>query len=174
MLSPSRSGKGRLMSVFMSWSGLRWPPRCRAPDCAKDRKVLPTQFRGKRPATRADGPSACPGDSSHERGRVGASDANRDMQQAAKSIRVRNAGGFLRLRRSRRYFGPLDRVTREGTHRRAPVRGVRSHELRSTASGAAVAANRLVFRTPLSGDMRKAKGRPGALIRSEGGDDACS
>src|SRR5687767_2979685 len=45
----------------------------------------------------------------------------------------------------------LDRVTREGTHCRAPVRGGWSHELRSTARGAADAANRPSFRTPLKG-----------------------
>ena len=50
---------------------------------------------GQTPAQRADGPSACPGDSSHERGRVGASDNPWDMQQAEKSIRVRNAGEDL-------------------------------------------------------------------------------
>ena len=51
--------------------------------------------RGQTPAQRADGPSACPGDSSHERRRVGASDDPWDMQQAAKSTRVRNAGEDL-------------------------------------------------------------------------------
>ena len=56
-----------------------------------------------------------------------------------------------------RLFGPLDRVTREGTHRRPPVRGGRSHELRSTARGAADAANRPAFRTPLRGKMRDRK-----------------
>ena len=63
---------------------MRWPPRCRT--------CLLTRQPGQTPATRADGPSACPGDSSFERGSVSASDANWDMQQAAKSSRVRNAG----------------------------------------------------------------------------------
>ena len=54
--------------------------------------------KGQTPATRADGPSACPGDSSHERESVGGSDASWDMQQTAKSIRVRNAGVALRPR----------------------------------------------------------------------------
>ena len=61
---------------------------------SEDRRSLESG-QGQTPATRADGPSACPGDSSHERGRVGASDNPWDMQQAAKSIRVRNAGEDL-------------------------------------------------------------------------------
>ena len=64
------------------------------PGRSEDRRSL-ENGRGQTPATRADGPSACPGDSSHERGRVGASDNPWDMQQAAKSIRVRNAGEDL-------------------------------------------------------------------------------
>jgi hypothetical protein len=52
----------------------------------------------------------------------------------------------------------LDRVTREGTHCRAPVRGGWSHELRSTAGGAADAANRPSFRTPLK--RRRNRRRP--------------
>ena len=64
------------------------------PGRSEDRRSL-ENGRGQTPARRADGPSACPGDSSHERGRVGASDNPWDMQQAAKSIRVRNAGEDL-------------------------------------------------------------------------------
>ena len=64
------------------------------PRRSEDRRSL-ENGQGQTPATRADGPSACPGDSSHERGRVGASDNPWDMQQAAKSIRVRNAGEDL-------------------------------------------------------------------------------
>ena len=46
------------------------------------------------PARRADGPSACPGGSPFEPGGVPTKGAiPGDMQQAAKSIRVRNAGG---------------------------------------------------------------------------------
>ena len=54
--------------------------------------ILEADNKGQTPATRADGPSACPGDSSHERESVGGSDASWDMEQAEKSIRVRNAG----------------------------------------------------------------------------------
>ena len=64
------------------------------PGRSEDRRSL-ENGRGQTPARRADGPSACPGDSSHERGRVGASDNPWDMQQAEKSIRVRNAGEDL-------------------------------------------------------------------------------
>jgi hypothetical protein len=46
---------------------------------------------GETPAQRADGPSACPGDSSHER-ESGAKQRIPGHQQAAKPIRVRNAG----------------------------------------------------------------------------------
>ena len=56
---------------------------------------------------RADGPSACPGGSPSEPGGVSTkATIPGDMQQAEKSIRVRSAGGFLRLRRSRGLFGP--------------------------------------------------------------------
>ena len=43
----------------------------------------------------ADGTSECPGVSTHERGDAGASSHPRDIQQADKSIRVRNAGERL-------------------------------------------------------------------------------
>ena len=70
-------------------------------------------IRRQTPARRADGPSVCPGGSPFEPGGVSAKAAiPGGMQQAAKSIRVRNAGGFLRLRPVPRLFGPLDRVTR--------------------------------------------------------------
>src|SRR5262245_51252954 len=68
--------------------------------------------RGQTPVTRADGPSACPGDSSHERASVGASDAPGTLEQAEKSIRVRNAGDDLRPRpgSAQRWAGPTARV----------------------------------------------------------------
>src|SRR5688572_32889950 len=53
-------------------------------------------LRGQTTAEGADGSSACPGDSSHERGDAGASSHPWDIQQADKSIRVRNAGEKLR------------------------------------------------------------------------------
>jgi hypothetical protein len=95
-----QSFEGRVMTVFIAQGWMRWPPRCRPRECfgSRDRSA---RLRGKTPAKRADGPSACPGNSLHDRGRVSSSDANCDMQQAAKSIRVRSAGGFSRLRRSR-------------------------------------------------------------------------
>ena len=37
---PSCSGKGRVASVIVTWSGVRWPPRCRTPCCSRDRKVF--------------------------------------------------------------------------------------------------------------------------------------
>ena len=50
---------------------------------------------GQTTAEGADGSSACPGDSSHERGDAGVSGHPWDIQQADKSIRVRNAGEKL-------------------------------------------------------------------------------
>ena len=47
------------------------------------------------PVTQADGSSECPGDSSHERVDAGVSSHPWDIQQADKSIRVRNAGESL-------------------------------------------------------------------------------
>ena len=91
---PSRSGEGRVAIVFDTRSGMRVAATMPDPGRSEDRRSL-ENGRGQTPATRADGPSACPGDSSHERGRVGASDNPWDMQQAAKSIRVRNAGEDL-------------------------------------------------------------------------------
>ena len=90
---PSRSGEGRVAIVFETRSGMRMAATMPDPGRSEDRR--PENGQGQTPATRADGPSACPGDSSHERGRVGASDNPWDMQQAAKSIRVRNAGEDL-------------------------------------------------------------------------------
>ena len=75
---------------------------CRAPDILED-PVVQKGGRGKTTAKGADGSSACPGDSSHERGDAGASSHPWDIQQADKSIRVRNAGERL-LPRPR--FGP--------------------------------------------------------------------
>ena len=154
----------------MSWSGLRWPLRCRAPSCVRDRKVLQA-IRGKRPATRADGPSACPGNSLHERGRVSRNDANRDMQQAAKSIRVRNAG------RSTCFRGGLPS---RGVNRRWPGRllsgsgcpvpqgaGRRVCRLRVGIPGAAGAVKRPGVPHAPSGDKGKQKttGRPPAGVK---------
>src|SRR5436190_24207687 len=112
--------------------------------------------RRKRPVKRADGPSACPGNSLHERTSVGGTTpsghaASRKVHPRAERRRFPASSAIPRL------FGPLDRVTREGTHRRPPVRGGRSHELRSTARGAADAANRPAFRTPLRGEIGSKK-----------------
>ena len=93
-MPPSRSGKGRVAIVFETRSGMRVAATMPDPGRSEDRRSL-ENGQGQTPATRADGPSACPGDSSHERGRVSASDNPWDMQQAAKSIRVRNAGEDL-------------------------------------------------------------------------------
>ena len=68
---------------------------------------LPKRRTGQTTAEGADGSSACPGDSSHERGDAGASSHPWDIQQADKSIRVRNAGEKLR---------PLPRFSPERPH----------------------------------------------------------
>ena len=87
------------------------------------------------------------GDSSHERGRVGASDNPWDMQQAAKSIRVRNAGEDLLPRpgsaqRSSALGWTTARVPRK-RHAGCP---------HPNHAGAAGAVKRPSFRTPLRGD----------------------
>ena len=138
----------------MSWSGPRWPLRCRPPGCLVDRKVRHAAL-GKRPAQRADGPSACPGNSLHERGRVGRNDAIRDMQQAAKSIRVRNAGevpasGAGCLREAKIGGGPAVALIEQ----RLPCAsstGCRVCRLRVGTPGAAGAVKRPAFRTPPRG-----------------------
>ena len=53
---------------------------------------LPGGGRGRTTAEGADGTSECPGVSTHERGDAGAISQPWDIQQAEKSIRVRNAG----------------------------------------------------------------------------------
>ena len=50
------------------------------------RSIFGFRRSGRRPVKRADGSSACPGDSSHERESVSRSDATWDMEQADKSI----------------------------------------------------------------------------------------
>src|SRR5687768_3641237 len=68
--SPSRSDEGRVARVFETRSGMRWPQRCRTLRPSKDRKIF-GRLQRQTTAQRADGPSACPGDSSHERERDG-------------------------------------------------------------------------------------------------------
>ena len=102
-------------------SGIRWT----------DRRLTPTR--------RADGPSACPCDSSHGPGGVGISDNSRSvMQQADKSIRVRNAGEDLRprLRFSSTIFGV-------GLDHRPCADGMRDARIQNSA-GAAGAVKRPV------------------------------
>ena len=71
---PTRTDEGRVAIVFAARNGWRWPPRCRTLSPLSG-SLIPRVDKGQTPATRADGSSACPGDSSHERGSVSASDA---------------------------------------------------------------------------------------------------
>ena len=83
------------MTVFIAQGWMRWPLRCRARKNADyGWNVREPRDQGQQtPARRADGPSACPGGSPSEPGGVSTKGAiPGDMQQAAKSIRVRNAG----------------------------------------------------------------------------------
>jgi hypothetical protein len=80
---------------------------CRAQNILED-PVVQKGGRGKTTARGADGSSECPGDSSHERGDAGTNSHPWDIQQADKSIRVRNAGEML-LPRPRFGFGALTR-----------------------------------------------------------------
>src|SRR5262245_56115156 len=99
------------------------------------------------PTRRADGPSACPCDSSHGPGGVGASDNSRSvMQQAEKSMRVRNAGEELR---PRLLF----------------CRVLSAHGCHVFAHGAAGAVKRLSFRTPLRGNEEQDDRQPWGRTR---------
>ena len=126
--------------------------------------LAPHGAGGQMPATRADGPSACPGDSSHERERVGSSDASWDMQQAAKSIRVRNAGEVPASG-----AGCLSEAEKERWPRRLLSRaaaalcfgtGCQVCRLRAGRPGAAGAVKRQAFRTPLRGKRKANDDRP--------------
>ena len=133
---------------------------------SEDRRSLESG-QGQTPATRADGPSACPGDSSHERGRVGASDNPWDMQQAAKSIRVRNAGEDLLPRpgsaqRSSALGWATARVPRK-RHAGCP---------HPTHAGAAGAVKRPVVPHAPTGEMRNRIDRQALGPDQTRGDDA--
>lgn len=87
----SRSGRGCVAIVFDTWQRGAVAATMPAPSRAKG-PGWRFAASGETTAQRADGPSACPDDSSFERGDVGASSHPWDMEQAAKSIRVRSAG----------------------------------------------------------------------------------
>ena len=131
-LWPIQPGEGRVMTVFIAQGWMRvaattpglkdadygWNVREPWRKGDKRRRACPAKRLRREPGRalrsakarsmgRADGPSACPGGSPHEPGGVATkAPIPGDTQQAEKSIRVRNAGGFLRLRRSRGFFGP--------------------------------------------------------------------
>jgi hypothetical protein len=144
---PSRSGEGRVAiviatrqrdAVAATMSGLNaCGLRTRVGDPPADRRLTPTR--------RADGPSACPCDSSCGPGGVDASDNSRSaMQQAAKPIAC-------------------------GTQATICVRGLLplpcafAHGGHVLAHGAAGAVKRLSFRTPLLGKRTKRRpASPGA------------
>jgi hypothetical protein len=105
---------------------------------------------------RADGPSACPGGSPFEPGGVSTKAAiPGDMQQAAKSIRVRNAGDFLLSwraafeRRESKVAPPLLFQSSGWPVPRA--RAARCADSGIGRPGAAGAVNRPAFRTPPRG-----------------------
>ena len=152
---PSRSAKGRVASVIVTWSGCGGRYDAGPRDCVGSRKRS-ARLRGMTPATRADGPSACPGNSLHERGSVGRNDANRDMQQAAKSIRVRNAGEVPASAGGLPFRGEKERWPRRLLSRAAAAlcfgTGRRVCRLRAGTPGAAGAVKRQAFRTPLKGE----------------------
>jgi hypothetical protein len=92
ILSASRSVKGRAASVFVAWQR----------DAVVRHDAGLRRLRGLRflkadgahtPVTRADGPSVCPGDSSHERG-ASAEATNPGACSKPKIHRVRNAGEY--------------------------------------------------------------------------------
>ena len=92
---PSRSGEGRVAIVFEdAASGMRWPQRCRAPDTC--RRFLILAADGADAGATGGRPKCMSG---RQLARTGARLAPVTnpwgMQQAEKSIRVRNAGEDL-------------------------------------------------------------------------------
>ena len=85
---------GRLRGVD---SGLRWPPRCRTLGMPSGAFLL-TEEEGTDAGNTGGRPKCMSGRQLARTGRLGGSDASWDMEQAAKSIRVRNAGVELRPR----------------------------------------------------------------------------
>ena len=88
-------------------TGRGGPASFDGPGCLEDLTVQ--EVFGETTAEGADGTSECPGDSSHEREDAGINSQPWDIQQADKSIRVRNAGERL-LPRPR--FGSNDLFAR--------------------------------------------------------------
>ena len=132
-------------------AGCGWPPRCRALD-ADDLEIRSTRT-GADAGNTGGRSKYMSGRQLARTGRVGASDNPWDMEQAAKSIRVRNAGEELRPRpgSAQRWAGPTARVP---THTGCPQR---KH------AGAAGAVKRPVVPHALSGKEDKRRpASPGA------------
>ena len=140
----------------------------------------PRRRTGRTTAEGADGSSACPGDSSHERGDAGTNSHPWDIQQADKSIRVRNAGEDL-LPRPVRLSGfstlswafPVCRFLSNGARVPRMTLPKRRHTGCSHAkhAGAAGAVFRPAFRMPRWGEGTGLRRR--APRRDENrGDDA--
>ena len=99
ILSTSRTDTERAAMVMLRGTGRGGPQSLSGPRTSSGidrlRSFSPEGERGRTTARGADGSSECPGVSTHERGEVGDIDQPWDIQQADKSIRVRNAGERL-------------------------------------------------------------------------------
>ena len=162
ILSLSRSVKGRAASVFVAWQRdavVRHDAGLRTPRGLRFLKADGAHT----PATRADGPSACPGDSSHERGASAVSDKPWGMQQAAKSIRVRNAGESASVAAGLELAGPGPHAACEAACGSPCADAKRHTGARMQHAGAAGAAFRPVVPHAPRG-QRKAKRRPASPV----------
>ena len=147
IILPTRTDEGRVAIVFAARNGGgRWPPRCRTL-LPPSGSLIPRVDKGQTPATRADGSSACPGDSSHERGSVSASDAPGTRSRPQSPLRAE------RRRNLRPRPGSTQRVSNVGLDHRpgAEANTARGMPASNTA-GAAGAAFRPVVPHAPSGD----------------------
>ena len=163
--------RGASRAFSLRGAGCGWPPRCRTRS-PESRKIM--RVGGKTPATRADGPSACPGGSPFEKD---ASTKRRLLRHAAgrKIHRVRNAGEILLPRRVPLALRtPCRTLPKRRAKRRKGARTLRPGEVSAygrSDDGPAKPFMRAPrarlfaqsFRTPLS-QARKRTGRPASPV----------
>ena len=120
--------------------------------CCRDRKIR-NGFEGMTPAKRADGPSACPGNSLHERDRVGGTTPPGTCSKPKSHPRAERRrstcfrGRVAFLRRKGRVAPPF--ALHEQRLPCAASTGCQVCRLRAGRPGAAGAVKRKAFRTPL-------------------------
>ena len=140
---PSRSDEGRVAIVFETRSGMRRAATMKGPDRVEDRDPEAEGDRRRHGGRTVQVHARA---TARTNGRVGASDNPWDMVQAAKSVRVRNAGEellpWLGLAQDlRRWARTTARVSRK-RHAGCPHLNMRAPRARRIAQS---------FRTPLRG-----------------------